>query len=130
MYMLTSCLSGLDSAALLMFSQQQIYLFGQIQTSQTVVQVYSDTSPYEVNDCSLFVLISRTFVLQIQTTAAQISLVNLFKKIRRRNGLCKIAKILQPNKSKIKMRFSILDLCHFPDSSRTLIFRSLKLPPT
>ena len=31
---LTSCLTGLDSAALLMFNQQKIYLFGQIQTSR------------------------------------------------------------------------------------------------
>ena len=45
---LTSCLSGLDSAALLMLNQQQIYLFGQIKSSQTGGQQYSDTSPYEV----------------------------------------------------------------------------------
>ena len=42
---LTSSLTGLDSAALLMFNQQQIYLLGQIQTSQTGGQPYSDTSP-------------------------------------------------------------------------------------
>ena len=44
----TSCLTGLDSAALLMLNQQQIYLFGQIKSSQTGGQQYSDTSPYEV----------------------------------------------------------------------------------
>ena len=32
---LTSCLFCLDSAALLMMNEQQFYLFGQIQTSQT-----------------------------------------------------------------------------------------------
>ena len=32
---LTSCLTGLNSAALLMFNQQQIYLFAQIQARQT-----------------------------------------------------------------------------------------------
>ena len=37
-----------------MFNQQQIYLFCQIQTSQTGGQPYSDTSPYEVSECSLF----------------------------------------------------------------------------
>ena len=36
-----------------MFNKQQPYLFGQIQTSQTRVQPYSDTSPYEVSECSL-----------------------------------------------------------------------------
>ena len=46
---LTSCLTGLDSAPLLIYYQQQIYLIGQIQTSQP----YSDTSPYEVSECSL-----------------------------------------------------------------------------
>ena len=29
-----------------MLNQQQIYLFGQIQTSQTGGPLYSDTSPY------------------------------------------------------------------------------------
>ena len=29
------------------------YLFGQIQTSQTGGQPYSNTSPYEVSECSL-----------------------------------------------------------------------------
>ena len=33
------------AAALLMLKEQQIYLFGQIQTSQTGGQPYSDTSP-------------------------------------------------------------------------------------
>ena len=37
----------LDSVALLMFNQQQIYLFGQIQTIQTGGQ------HYEVSECSL-----------------------------------------------------------------------------
>ena len=44
---LTSCLTGLDSAALPMFYQLQIYLFGQIQTSQTGGHMYSDTFTYE-----------------------------------------------------------------------------------
>ena len=39
--------------ALLMFNQQQIYLFSQIQTSQTEGQPYSDTSPHEVTESSL-----------------------------------------------------------------------------
>ena len=34
-----------------MLNEQQIYLFGQIQTSQTVGQLYSDTFPY--SECSL-----------------------------------------------------------------------------
>ena len=40
---MTSCLPCLDLAALLMFNQQHIYLFGQIQTSQTGGQTLSDT---------------------------------------------------------------------------------------
>ena len=40
---MTSCL---DSAGLLMLKEKQIYLFGQIQTSQTRGQPYNDTSPY------------------------------------------------------------------------------------
>ena len=36
-----------------MFNQPQIYLFGQIQTSQTGGQRYSDTSPYKVSERSL-----------------------------------------------------------------------------
>ena len=36
-----------------MINQQQIYLFGQIQTSQTGGQPYSDSSPYKVSECSL-----------------------------------------------------------------------------
>ena len=35
-----------------MFNQQQIYLFGQIQISQTGGQLHSDTSPYKVSECS------------------------------------------------------------------------------
>ena len=54
---LTSCLIRLDSAALLYSNDQQIYLFGQIQTSQTRGQLYSDTSPYEVSECSLVTII-------------------------------------------------------------------------
>ena len=50
-------LTSLDSAALAMFNQQQIYLFGQIQSSQTGGQSHSDTSPDAVSECSL----SRTF---------------------------------------------------------------------
>ena len=33
--------------------QQDIYLFGQIQTIQTIGQSYSDTSPYKASECSL-----------------------------------------------------------------------------
>ena len=43
---LTSCLFYLDSSAFLMFNEEQFYLFGQIQTSQTEGQLYSDTSLY------------------------------------------------------------------------------------
>ena len=50
---LTSCLTGEDSAALLVVNQIKIYKFGQISTSQTGGQPYSDTSPYEVSECSL-----------------------------------------------------------------------------
>ena len=39
-----TCLIGLDSAALLLFNQQQIYFFNQIHTSQTGGQTYIDTS--------------------------------------------------------------------------------------
>ena len=45
---LTSCLSGKDSAALLMLNEVEIYKFGQIQTSQRGGQLYCDTSPYKV----------------------------------------------------------------------------------
>ena len=50
---LTSYLTGLDSAALLMFNQQQeeVYLFSQIRTSHTGGEAFSDTSSYEM--CSL-----------------------------------------------------------------------------
>ena len=51
---LTTCLTGQDSAALVMLNQIEIYNFGQIQTSQTGGQLYSDTSPYEVSECSLY----------------------------------------------------------------------------
>ena len=37
-----------------MFNSQHIHLFGQIQTSQAGGQLYSDTSPYEVSECSLY----------------------------------------------------------------------------
>ena len=50
---LTSFLTGYDSAALFGFNSQHIYLFGQIKTSQTGGQLYSDTSPFEVSECSL-----------------------------------------------------------------------------
>ena len=46
---LTSCSFWLDSAALLMLNEQQFYLFGQIQISQTGGQLYSDTSPLMVS---------------------------------------------------------------------------------
>ena len=36
-----------------MFNSQHIYSFGQIQTSQTGGQLYSDTSHYEVSECSM-----------------------------------------------------------------------------
>ena len=41
------------SAVFIMLNEQQIYLFGQIQTSQTVGQLYSDTSPYKISYYSL-----------------------------------------------------------------------------
>ena len=41
----------LDSAGLLMMNEQRFYLFGQIKTSQTGGQPYSDTSPN--GECSL-----------------------------------------------------------------------------
>ena len=44
---LTSCLFCLYSAALLILNLQQLCLFGQIQTSQTWGQPYSDTSVSE-----------------------------------------------------------------------------------
>ena len=50
---LISCFTRLDSAALFMFILQQIYLFGQIQTSQTGGRLHSDTSPCEVSECYL-----------------------------------------------------------------------------
>ena len=43
----------LELAALLKLNEQHFYLFGQIQTSQTGGQPYSNTSPYEVSECSL-----------------------------------------------------------------------------
>ena len=48
-----TCLTGFDPAALLMFNQKQIYLFGEIQFSQTGGRLYSDNSPYKVSECSL-----------------------------------------------------------------------------
>ena len=57
---LTSGLFCLDSAALLMLNKRQLYLFGQIQTSQTGGQPYSDTFPY--GECSL----EREFVMSIR----------------------------------------------------------------
>ena len=36
-----------------MFNSQHIYLFGQIQTSQSGGKLDSYTSPYEVSECSL-----------------------------------------------------------------------------
>ena len=41
----------LDLAALLMLNEQQLYLLGKIQSSQTGGQTDSDTSPY--GECSL-----------------------------------------------------------------------------
>ena len=40
------CLFSVDSAAFLMLNEQQFYLFSQILASQTVAQLYSDSSPY------------------------------------------------------------------------------------
>ena len=40
-----------DSVALLMLNDQQFFLFGQIQTGQTIGQPYSYTYPY--GECSL-----------------------------------------------------------------------------
>ena len=48
---LTSCLFVLDSAAFLVLNDKQVYLYGQIQTSQAGGQAYSDTSSY--GECSL-----------------------------------------------------------------------------
>ena len=50
---LTSCLTGWDSAACLFKLDTFLHKFGQIQTSQTGGQLYSDTSPYKVSECSL-----------------------------------------------------------------------------
>ena len=52
---LTSCLFCLDSAALLVLNEQQFYLFGQIQTSQTGSPPYIDTSLYKVSIPSVVV---------------------------------------------------------------------------
>ena len=46
----------LDSAALLILNEDQLYLYGQIQTSHTGGQLCSDTSPYGA--CSLVIAIS------------------------------------------------------------------------
>ena len=48
---LTMFLFCLELAALLLWNKQQFYLFGQIETSQTGGQPYSDASPY--GECSL-----------------------------------------------------------------------------
>ena len=48
---MTSSLFCFVSAALLTLKEEQLYLFGQIQTSQTGGQPYSDTSPF--GECSL-----------------------------------------------------------------------------
>ena len=49
---LTSCLLCLDSATFVKLNEQQFYLFGQTQTSQTGGQPYSsDTFPN--GECSL-----------------------------------------------------------------------------
>ena len=50
---LTSYVTGLYIAALLIMNQIQIYKFGRIQTSQTGGQRLSHPSPYEVSECSL-----------------------------------------------------------------------------
>ena len=53
---LTSCFICLDSAAFIMLNWQQLYLCGQIQTSQTGGQSYSETCANEVNQHSQLVL--------------------------------------------------------------------------
>ena len=40
---MTSCLICLDSAAFLILNEQQIYMFGKIQSSQAGGQLYIDT---------------------------------------------------------------------------------------
>ena len=50
---LTSCFTCLDSVALLILNQQQIYFFGQISTSQSGGQLHSDTSTYKVSQYSM-----------------------------------------------------------------------------
>ena len=37
-----------------MFNEQKMYLFGQIETSQTGGQPYSDTSPHDINKSPLY----------------------------------------------------------------------------
>ena len=54
---MTSCLFCLNLEALLLLNGQLLYLFGQIQTSQTGGQPYSDTSPY--GECSLSKVIDK-----------------------------------------------------------------------
>ena len=46
--LLTSCLTGL-----FMFNSQHIYSFGPNPNQSNKRSPYSDTSPYEVNECSL-----------------------------------------------------------------------------
>ena len=48
---LTLCLTGLDSATLLMFNQQQIYLFGQSHISQIAAPVHRDQSIHIERAC-------------------------------------------------------------------------------
>ena len=42
-----------DSAVLVTSNQQQIYMFGRIQTSQTGGKLYNDALPYKVSEYSL-----------------------------------------------------------------------------
>ena len=70
---LTSCVVCLDSAALFLFNEQQFYLFGQIQTSKTEGQLYSDTSPM------LSVLWSRWQIFLQKAAKYLISFCAIFK---------------------------------------------------
>ena len=60
---LTFVLVCLDSAALLMFNEQ-LYLCGQIQTSTTGGQLYSETSPM-VSVLRLFITYGRFHILKL-----------------------------------------------------------------
>ena len=54
---LMTCFTGLGSSSLMKLHQQQVYLFGSIQASQTGDQPYGDISPYEMSEYSLLWLL-------------------------------------------------------------------------